>query len=120
MMARPRPDALRWQKGRVPCSILALASLPLIKPSLKGSLAFSGGLAGKEILDADVLVQLGPVDAAAVSDQPPMVSLVGCPVGKSRIPGNRYGDRTTIGEVDGQGVVVDVHTCCRWDLCFSR
>ena len=46
------------------------------EPLFERVLAFVGGLAGEDVLDADVFVQVGPVNALAIGDKPPVLALL--------------------------------------------
>src|SRR5687768_3418194 len=71
-----------------------------LEPPLQGGLALAGGAAGENALDADVLVQVGPVDAGAPADQPPVGALGRGPVSEARVPRQRRRDRPTITQLE--------------------
>jgi hypothetical protein len=51
---------------------MALASCP--QPFLKGSKAFARLLAGQQAFDADILIQIDPMDTLTLRNQTPVVS----------------------------------------------
>ena len=60
------------------CGEQSLAGLsPLFKPSLEGGLAFPRGSARKQALDADVLVEVFPMDALSFADESPVGPFLG-------------------------------------------
>ncbi len=63
--------------------------------------------------DADVLVEVGPVDAFPIGDQLPVASLGWRPVRQTWIPPERYGDPSPINEVDAQPLAGYFEACCK-------
>ena len=61
----------------------------------------------KQALNADILVEVGPVDPFAPPDQPPVASLSGRPVHEPRVPRKRHGQGPTIHQIDDQCILGD-------------
>jgi hypothetical protein len=51
-----------------------LASRSAFKPPAQRGVRFTGASPGEEPFDADVLVEIRPMDAFAFADQPPVVA----------------------------------------------
>lgn len=62
-------------------------------------------MAEDQILHADVLVQLLPVNTSPTSDQSPVLPFLGRPVAQTRIPGKWSRNRATIGKFRDQKIV---------------
>lgn len=77
------------------------------EPLLKGGLAFPRWFAGQEAIDADVLVEPVPMDAASPPDQPPAFPFRLCRMYEAREPIERHGEASPIAEFHGQRVVRD-------------
>jgi len=81
------------------------SSLARLEPALQRGLRFPGGPTGEEILDADVLIELGPMNPVAAADEPPVRALGDGAVRESGIPGQGNGECPTIHQVDDQRIV---------------
>jgi len=81
-------------------------------------LTLTGSLARQDVLDADVFVELRPVDTLTTADETPVVLLLGCSVEKPGVPHDGHRNRATVHEIDGQGVLAqcDVAGSCRLDF----
>ena len=81
-------------------------------PSLRASVGATAALAGRaarqQSLDANVFVQIGPVDAEPVSDEPPVAPLVGVGMQEPGEPRERRGNDPPVGESRRQRVGVDL------------
>ena len=63
-------------------------------------MAFARWLAIEEALNADVFVEVRPVEAMSLADKPPSAPLVGRAVKQPGEPGQRYGNRPSVGQLD--------------------
>ena len=99
------------------CTVGAAGSI--FKPAFQRRLAFARWLAEDQVLDADILVQLRPEYSTSTPNQPPVGSLVKTSVAKTRIPRQRSGDRSTVGELHGQQVLSNRDGRCANMLCVS-
>lgn len=98
------------EEPRLRCeSRLGPRVLPLFEPAPQRGLAFHRRFSRQETLRADVLIEIGPVNAAAVADQTPVVAFLRGTVKEPRIPGERYRERAAIGQRDDQLIVGDLH-----------
>lgn len=61
----------------------------------------------KEAADAEVLVDIRPVDSLAIADESPVLSLSRISVKEAREPRQRHGHATAIGQFDRQLIVID-------------
>ena len=61
------------------------------------------------MLDADILVEIRPVDSFPAADQPPIPTLAWRRMNEPGIPRQRYRNRPSVGEIDGECVVADRH-----------
>jgi len=66
----------------------------------------------QEVLDAYVLIQIGPMEAFSVSNRTPVMTFFGCAVQKPRVPGERDRDRAPVAQSDCQGVITDDNLLC--------
>jgi hypothetical protein len=89
--------------------IWLLASLSTFKPPLQGCLRFTRASARQQTFDADVLVEIRPVNAFAFADETPTTSFGGTTVCQARVPSDGDRDRTAIDQFDYQRVVSDGH-----------
>ena len=87
------------------------AVLTFLQPSLEGSLAFARGISEEDVFYAEVFVKFRPVDAFALADEAPIVSLFAAGVQQPWIP--RKGNRncSPIFQVNYQSVVRDEDVC---------
>lgn len=60
------------------------------------------------------------MNSAAVPDQTPMIPLFRRAMTKTRKPGNRNRNRTSVGQINGQRVVSKVNVFASRYLCFNR
>lgn len=58
-----------------------------LEPALQGILTFPGPFAEQHAFDTDILVQIRPVNADSIADQPPVAAFLRCPMQQTRIPG---------------------------------
>jgi hypothetical protein len=83
-------------------------------------LAFGRRFAKNQVLHADVLVQLRPVNPATTPDELPILPFLCCPMAKARVPRQWYGNRATIREFCSD-VVIRNDECSHADvLCVNR
>jgi hypothetical protein len=80
---------------------------PPLEPPAKRLLRFTGSSAGQKTGDADVFIQVRPVDALAARNQAPVGALRRRPVSQTREPGQRRRNRPAIREVRHQRVVTN-------------
>jgi hypothetical protein len=64
-------------------------------------------MSGKEVLDAYVFVERGPVKPVSPTDDAPVISLFPRPVEEARIPCERSRYRASVGQLDRERVVGD-------------
>ncbi|MNC99229.1 hypothetical protein D3C83_174370 [compost metagenome] len=60
-------------------------------------LTLAGPGTAQKILDADILVEVGPMDSLAATDEPPMVLFRNGAVRQAWIPLNGHGDAAPVG-----------------------
>ena len=72
------------------------------QPFLERRLALTRRESGKQSLNADVFIQVRPMDTEAASNKSPVVSLLRCPALQTRIPHERRCDRSAVDQVDDQ------------------
>jgi hypothetical protein len=70
-------------------------------------LAFSRGLAEKQIANTDIFVQVRPMNSFSSADEAPAAALLSHTVQKPRIPSQRNGNRPAIGKLHRQSVLGD-------------
>jgi hypothetical protein len=84
-----------WVSGGTPHWARQTDSLVLVRfgsgiqPALQGILPFPGPLAEQHTFDTDILVQIRPVNADSIADQPPVSPFLRRPVQQTRVPGQR-------------------------------
>ena len=61
--------------------------------------AFAGSYAAEQVIDADVFIEVGPVNTLATCDEPPIVELRFGSAGKARIPLDRNLDGAPVCEI---------------------
>ena len=81
-----------------------LASLSAFKPAAQGCLGLTRTSPCKETFDTDVFVQVGPVQALALPDKPPVCSFGKGTVRESWVPSEWNADNPTIDKIDHQGI----------------
>jgi hypothetical protein len=91
-----------------------------LKPAFERSLALPGALPEQEILHADVLVEVGPVDAFPVADQAPIMPLFRRAMVKPQIPTRGDRDGPAIGEIDCQRLFGGLDMDGSWHLHITR
>jgi hypothetical protein len=69
-------------------------------------------LAEYQILDANVFVQIGPMNSLSGADPSEIVSLIGRAMLKARIPSQRNSYGTAITQIDNQAVICDSEVLC--------
>ena len=74
----------------------------------------------QQVGHADVLIEIGPVDAFAPADQTPLLAFLRRAVPQARIPFQRCRDSTSVYELDEQGVFGDEHLLCPANPHCSR
>src|SRR5205807_8299477 len=57
-------------------------SAPLFQPTSKRVLTFARRLSENQILDANVFIEIGPVNSLSISNPSPLISLLGSAVNK--------------------------------------
>ena len=90
------------------------------EPFREGALCLAGGATGKKAGNADVFVQVGPVDTFAAPDQAPVRALRSCPICKTWVPGQRHADGSAIDKVDNQSFLCDDHLLSKCRPQFTR
>lgn len=81
------------------------ASPAALEPPTQGRLRFTGTSSSEKTLDTDVFVQIGPVNALAFADQPPVSPVGVATMCKPWIPRQRNGDGAPIDELNHQRVL---------------
>ena len=84
------------------------------EPALQRRCALGRRFPSDDRLDADVLVEIGPVNSLAPGDQAQFLALRQGRMQQSRIPSDRCSDRTTVVEVHNKRVILDSRRDCRW------
>ena len=79
-----------------------LAGLSAFEPTPEGGLRLTRTPTGEESFDADVLIEIGPVNALAVADESPTRALSIGAVRKPWVPCERYTDGPAVDQVDNQ------------------
>ena len=79
------------------------------KPLFEGPLAFAGTRAAEEIFDADVLIEIRPVDPFTSPDETPVITLDWRASRQARVPRDWYRDTATVRKVHRQGIDRDLH-----------
>jgi hypothetical protein len=69
-------------------------------------------LAENQILNANVFVQIGPMNSLSVSDPSEIVSLTGRAMLEAGIPSQRNSYGTAITQIDNQTVICDGEVLC--------
>jgi hypothetical protein len=90
-----------------------VTTLPPPEPLLERMLTLSRRPADEQVLDADVFVEVWPVDSSSLADEPPATPLLDRAVKEAGIPGQRHRDGAAVGQLDRQRVVCDGHLCRR-------
>ena len=93
-----------------------------LQPALERLLALAGRFAKHQALDADVFVQVRPVDAFAAPNQPPVVPFLRRAVLQARKPRERRSHVTPVGKFDTQRFAGHAHVFCErrpWFNCQS-
>jgi len=93
---------------------------PRFEPALERPLTFSGGLSGQETFDADVLIQVRPVNSHATPYEAPMIPVLTSAVEQPWVPGKRYHHGSTIHEVNGQRIIRHLDFLSPRNLHLSR
>src|SRR5262249_21760336 len=88
---------------------LLFSRVSAVEPFSQRALAFRGTLPQEQVDDADILVQVRPVDADAPADQPPVAALLGRRACQARKPTQRSNDRPPVSKVDGNLFLVQRH-----------
>jgi hypothetical protein len=84
-------------------------SLTRLQPLSERGLALTRRSASEKAGDADIFVEVGPVNAFAPADQSPMFTFRRCPVREARVPWQRHAHGAAVDEIDDQGVLGDGH-----------
>jgi hypothetical protein len=71
-----------------------------LEPFPEGALCLAGRAAGKKAGNADVFVQIKPVDTFAAPDQAPVRTLPCCPISKTWVPEQRDAHGSAVDKVD--------------------
>jgi hypothetical protein len=66
-------------------------------------------MAGEKTVNADVLIEIGPVNSLPATDQTPVPSFVEGPVGEPRVPGNGNRQGSAVDQIHDQCVVCHPH-----------
>ena len=99
--------------GAVRCSAwLRVAVIARFKPSLQRTRALTGGASANDALNADVLVEVGPMNALSASDKPGMPSLSDGAVKEARIPRKRGGNGAPIRKLNDERIIGDINGGC--------
>ena len=81
---------------RVRSSVSLASVLATLQPSSQRTLCFAGKAAGQKAYDTDVLVQIGPMDPFAASNEPPVAVFARAAVCQSWKPGDGHTDGSTV------------------------
>ena len=108
-------NLLSWTHGEEKGYALFSLLLASFNPSLEGLLTFPWGPPQKDILHANIFIQVRPMDSFPFPNKPPMAAFLGGPLHQSWIPGNGHRDRPPIGEVDHEAILgnLDMLDCRR-------
>lgn len=80
-------------------------------------MGFARRAANQKAFDANVFIEIGPVETLTTSDQPPIGSLDLSPVRQTRIPRDWHGHGSTIDKMHRQSILGDLHI---FGLCRSK
>jgi hypothetical protein len=69
---------------------------------LQGSFIFTAATTSQQPLNADMLIEVGPLDGIPLAEQPPMRAFVGRCMHKPWIPAERDTQSTPIQQIDSQ------------------
>lgn len=83
------------------------ARAALTKPLFEGGWALARAMPGKDAGDAQIFVQVGPVDEGSVANDLEILALGGGTMPETRIPDERRDDRTTVGQVYSERIFAD-------------
>ena len=75
LLRAPGRHVLRVEPAVLVIGLLLALSGALFQPAFQRCLAFARGSSSQEAFNADVLVEIGPVNSLAAADQPPVISL---------------------------------------------
>gem|GEM_PF-2436217 len=75
-----------------------------LEPPLQRFLTLSRRPTSEESLHADVFIEIRPMDSLAGSYEPPLAAFTRAPVGQARIPAQRYGHCSPIGQIDDKRI----------------
>src|SRR5207244_2248979 len=90
-----------------------------LKPLSQRLLTLARGLSCDQPFDADVLVELRPMNPFTAANQLPCRSLSRRTVDQARIPRERHRNRAAVTEIHRQRVLCDGYVRCCWDNDFS-
>src|SRR5436309_2054595 len=85
---------------------------PFLEPAMQRLLVLTGRSSQDQVLDADVLVEIRPVNPLAAPDQTPVAPLVRSAMQQAWIPCEGHRDRPPIVQVNRQGVFTDGDVLC--------
>jgi len=77
-------------------------------------------LTKKDVLYADIFIKLRPMNAFALTDQAPVVPLLGPAMQQSGIPGQGHGNRSPVDQVNPEGILGHGHMLHRGDARLNR
>jgi len=77
------------------------------QPPLEGHLALGCCSSGEKTLDAEVLIEVWPVNTLATADESAAPAFPRRPVKQARVPGERCRDRSPVTQLNDDGVVDD-------------
>ena len=63
----------------------------------------------EETLDADIFIEIGPMNALTLSDRTPVAALPCGSMEEARVPLQRHHDRTAVTELDDKRIVDDAY-----------
>ena len=107
LQGRPRGRRVAWLVAAIlgmSSSTSCFAGPASEEPFLKRRLAFTGWSACEEVLDADVFVELVPVNSVPSADQSPALTFYGCGMNEARKPSQWHGQAPSIAQLDGERV----------------
>ncbi|MGH2779909.1 MAG: hypothetical protein ACRDLA_00545 [Thermoleophilaceae bacterium] len=87
-----------------------------VQPPLKAGFALSAPPTLEQVLDAEILVQVGPVNAMTASTQLVSLAFLWRCVCETRIPGKRNGQASTVREMNDEAILVDADAYDLWIL----
>jgi hypothetical protein len=98
-------NRFRYAPARDGPVVIARLGFPPLEPPAQRLLSLARSATRQETRDADIFIEIGPVDPLATSNKMPVDPLRRCPVRQTREPRERYGDRSAIRKVRDQSII---------------